>query len=70
MIRNDLPKDRWKKSSYSGDQGPTCIETQPTDDGLVAVGDSKNRALGAFVFPPAAWAEFVGAVKRGDFGDM
>ncbi|KOG90131.1 DUF397 domain-containing protein [Streptomyces varsoviensis] len=70
MTRSGLPKGRWKKSSYSADQGPTCIETQVTDEGLVAVGDSKERGLGAFVFPTAVWAEFVRAVKRGEFGDV
>ncbi|MEU7044446.1 DUF397 domain-containing protein [Streptomyces varsoviensis] len=70
MARSGLPQGRWKKSSYSGDQGPTCIETQVTDDGLVAVGDSKERALGAFVFSPAAWGDFVRAVKHGEFGDV
>ncbi|MEV0261565.1 DUF397 domain-containing protein [Streptomyces sp. NPDC050617] len=70
MIRNDLPESRWKKSSYSADQGGTCVETQAIDGGLVAVGDSEARALGAFIFLPVAWVEFVGAVKRGELGGM
>ncbi|MFE8977080.1 MULTISPECIES: DUF397 domain-containing protein [Streptomyces] len=53
------------KSSYSGDNGGTCVETQPTPDGLVAVGDSKDRTLGAHTFAPAQWQAFVTAVRDG-----
>ncbi|MFE7115608.1 DUF397 domain-containing protein [Streptomyces sp. NPDC057654] len=70
MMRHNLPEKSWAKSSYSGSQQSDCVETQCTADGLVAVGDGKAHALGAFVFSPAAWAEFVGAVKRGEFGDV
>ncbi|WP_342211047.1 MULTISPECIES: DUF397 domain-containing protein [unclassified Streptomyces] len=54
------------KSSYSGDNGGTCVERQMTADGAVAVGDSKNRALGAHAFAPSVWQEFVSAVAEGD----
>ncbi|MEU8570472.1 DUF397 domain-containing protein [Streptomyces pathocidini] len=67
-MRHDLPADGWRKSSYSGSAGSDCIETQVTCDGLVAVGDSKDRSQGAFVYAPEAWASFVGAVRRGEFG--
>ncbi len=70
VIRKNLPEGWWKKSSYSGSQQSDCVETQRTADGLVAVGDSKQRALGAFVFPPAVWGEFVRAVRRGEFGGV
>ncbi|RNG26222.1 DUF397 domain-containing protein [Streptomyces botrytidirepellens] len=65
MMRHNLPEDAWKKSSYSGDNGGTCVETQMTADDLVAVGDSKDRALGAHTFGPAQWQEFVTAVRNG-----
>ncbi|MGW3832202.1 DUF397 domain-containing protein [Streptomyces microflavus] len=45
--------------------GGTCIETQSTPDGLVAVGDSKDRTLGAHTFAPAEWQTFVTAVRDG-----
>jgi hypothetical protein len=38
--------------------------TQDTDDRLIAVGDSKDLARGAFVFPAAAWSAFVQSVKQ------
>lgn len=65
MMRHDLPEDRWHKSSYSTDNGGTCVETQATADGLVALGDSKDRSLGAFTFPGVQWRAFVDAVRRG-----
>ncbi|MFH8378049.1 DUF397 domain-containing protein [Streptomyces cyaneofuscatus] len=65
MARYGLPDSAWAKSSYSGDNGGTCIETQLTPDGLVAVGDSKDRTLGAHTFAPAPWQTFVTAVRDG-----
>lgn len=65
MLRYGLPADKWTKSSYSEGAGNECIETQPTDDGLVALGDSKVRAGGALVFGPAAWQNFVAGVRSG-----
>ncbi|MET7874716.1 DUF397 domain-containing protein [Streptomyces cyaneofuscatus] len=65
MVRYGLPVSAWVKSSYSGDNGGTCIETQSTPDGLVAVGDSKDRTLGAHTFAPAPWQVFVTAVRDG-----
>jgi hypothetical protein len=41
------------------------VEVQTTDDGLVAVGHSKARELGAFVFTPDQWSAFVETVKNG-----
>ncbi|MDX2405230.1 DUF397 domain-containing protein [Streptomyces microflavus] len=65
MARYGLPDGAWVKSSYSGDNGGSCIETQSTPDGLVAVGDSKDRTLGAHTFAPAEWQTFVTAVRDG-----
>jgi len=63
MTRYGLPADRWTKSSYSGDVGAQCVEYQRVDGAQVAVGDSKDRSRGAFLFPLAAWASFVDALK-------
>ncbi|MFJ9979981.1 DUF397 domain-containing protein [Streptomyces cyaneofuscatus] len=65
MVRYGLPVSAWVKSSYSGDNGGTCVETQPTPDGLVAIGDSKDRTLGAHIFAPTPWQTFVTAVRDG-----
>ncbi|MCF3104645.1 DUF397 domain-containing protein [Streptomyces roseoverticillatus] len=66
MIRHDLPEGEWRKSSYSGDTGATCIEIQATVDRCVAIGDSKARPRGAFVFSPPAWATFVHSIRTGE----
>lgn len=63
-MRFDLPEHGWRKSSYSSGDAGACLETQPTDDGLLAVGDSKDRARGAFTFPGAAWSSFVAALNE------
>ncbi len=63
MARYGLPDGAWVKSSYSGDNGGSCIETQPTPDGLIAVGDSKDRTLGAHTFGREQWRTFVTAVQ-------
>lgn len=65
MMRHNLPEGAWQKSSYSGDNGGQCIETQMTPEGRVAVGDSKNRTLGAHAFDLAQWQQFVSAVRNG-----
>ncbi|MFC9186142.1 DUF397 domain-containing protein [Streptomyces cyaneofuscatus] len=65
MVRYGLPKGAWAKSSYSADNGGNCVETQQTSDGLVAIGDSKDRSLGAHTFAPAQWQAFVTAVRDG-----
>ncbi|GGR06234.1 DUF397 domain-containing protein [Streptomyces netropsis] len=67
MIRHNLPPHGWRKSSHSGDDEPQCVEAQLTDDGLIAIGDSKDRARGASTFTPSAWTSFVGAVQRDVF---
>ncbi|CAM5600021.1 DUF397 domain-containing protein [Streptomyces microflavus] len=63
MMRHDLPTEAWIKSSYSGDTQGQCVEFQAVPDEGVAVRDSKDRSLGAFVFPAAAWGAFVAGVK-------
>lgn len=67
MMRHGLPEGQWYKSSYSSDNGGNCVETQTTTDGLVAVGDSKDRSQGAFAFGPGEWRAFVESVKAGQF---
>ncbi|MGW7294686.1 DUF397 domain-containing protein [Streptomyces xiamenensis] len=62
-MRYGLPIARWRKSSYSNGGSGSCVETQLTDDGLVAVGDSKDRSRGAFVFSGVAWGVFLRHVK-------
>lgn len=65
MMRHDLPAYAWTKSSYSGDTGGQCVEAQAVLAEGVAVGDSKDRGRGAFIFPTPAWGAFVTSIKTG-----
>lgn len=66
MMRHNLPEDRWHKSSYSPNNGGNCVECQAIEREAIAVGDSKDRARGAFVFTTDAWSAFVTGVKSGE----
>ncbi|MGA5407418.1 DUF397 domain-containing protein [Streptomyces lavendulocolor] len=48
----------WVKSSYSGADGPDCVEVAATPD-TVHVRDSKNVPGPQLGFAPDAWAAFV-----------
>ncbi|WP_030415804.1 DUF397 domain-containing protein [Streptomyces sp. NRRL S-1448] len=56
----------WRKSSYSNPDGGQCIEIADDLPTLVPVRDSKDPHGPALVFPAAAWASFVDAVKGGE----
>lgn len=62
-MRHGLPVVQWRKSGYSSGDTGACLETQITHDGLIAIGDSKDRSRGAFVFSGAAWSVFLRHVK-------
>jgi Domain of unknown function (DUF397) len=47
----------WRKSSYSGAQGGSCVETA-SDDGVILVRDTTDREGGTLAFTAAAWQEF------------
>jgi hypothetical protein len=53
----------WRKSSYSNINGGECLEVADGVRGIVPVRDSKDVFQSALVFPAAAWASFVVAVK-------
>lgn len=48
----------WRKSTRSGGSGAQCVELAMTTE-AVGVRDTKNRAGGTRVFPPASFAAFV-----------
>ncbi|WP_121833712.1 DUF397 domain-containing protein [Streptomyces sp. S1] len=58
---------RWRKSSYSGDNGGECIEVADLA-AHVAVRDSKNPEGPAFLASPAAFTAFVTAAAEGRVG--
>ena len=55
---------RWRKSSYSGNGGGTCVEVGEARRGVL-VRDTKQNGSGPVLrFTPAAWRRFTGQVKR------
>ncbi|MEV5594956.1 DUF397 domain-containing protein [Streptomyces sp. NPDC052496] len=48
----------WVKSSYSVNEGGTCIEVATTPT-TIHIRDSKNVTGPALAVPPAAWADFL-----------
>ncbi|MFF7854829.1 DUF397 domain-containing protein [Streptomyces sp. NPDC007904] len=55
----------WRKSSYSNDQGGSCLEVLDDHPTGVPVRDSKTPDGPALVFPSAGWTSFLSAVKGG-----
>ncbi|MDH6705486.1 hypothetical protein P3T27_002196 [Kitasatospora sp. MAA19] len=66
MPKLDQPSARWRKSSYSGGSGASCVEVDDAHSGRVR--DSKDPEGPALAFTPAAWQSFVTAVRAGEFG--
>ncbi|MBT2395545.1 DUF397 domain-containing protein [Streptomyces sp. ISL-100] len=58
---------RWIKSSYSGGSGTECVEVAALV-GRTAVRDSKVADGARIAVANGAWAGFVRAVRRGEFG--
>jgi hypothetical protein len=52
----------WRTSSYSGDNGGTCVEVGTTGP-AVAVRDSKHPDGSQLAFPPATWKTFTNQLK-------
>jgi hypothetical protein len=58
-----MDKLTWFTSSYSSGNG-ACVECARTQDGGMAVRDSKHPTGPALAFPRAAWREFTEATRR------
>ncbi|MEY9213850.1 DUF397 domain-containing protein [Thermobifida halotolerans] len=58
-----LPPTSWRKSSYSGGTGGSCVEVATAPD-VSAVRDTRHRHLGYLEFPIAEWAAFLTAARR------
>jgi hypothetical protein len=63
----DLTSAQWRKSSYSGNGGATCVEVASNLPGIVAVRDSKDREGPKLAVSRQAWAEFAQGIKYGEF---
>ena len=63
----DLADAQWRKSSFSGGNGNSCVEVAFLSEGDVAVRDTKNRTLPAHRYTAAEWEAFVAGVRAGEF---
>jgi Domain of unknown function (DUF397) len=64
MSASPPPEPTWRKSSRSAANG--CVEVASLAD-LVAIRDSKDRGGATLLFSPAAWRDFLGGVRAGEF---
>ncbi|CAL9327394.1 hypothetical protein SUDANB121_00003 [Nocardiopsis dassonvillei] len=63
MTRRLRPEDfEYRKSSYSSANGPECVEVGDLP-GVSAVRDTRNRHLGALLFPSNEWNNLLAATK-------
>ncbi|MCJ1681175.1 DUF397 domain-containing protein [Streptomyces sp. APSN-46.1] len=63
-MRADVNGLSWRKSSYSNGEGGNCVEVSDDLPGIIPVRDTKLAGIGpVLVFPAAAWAPFIQAVK-------
>jgi Domain of unknown function (DUF397) len=53
---------RWRKSSYSGTSGGSCIELGQSPRGVL-VRNTTDRSGPVLRFTPDAWREFIAQVK-------
>ncbi|MDB1088526.1 DUF397 domain-containing protein [Streptomyces sp. ACA25] len=58
-------KPAWRKSSYSGPDGDSCVEVASALPGVVRVRDSKEEQGPQLALSPAAWTAFVTHTARG-----
>jgi hypothetical protein len=64
-ILNAAALTGWRKSSYSGSEGGSCLEVLDDHPIGVPVRDSKVPEGPALVFSSAGWTSFVAGVKNG-----
>lgn len=57
----------WRRSTYSGPNGGTCVEVNSTAR-LIGVRDSKLAGSPILTFSPPAWRAFVDLVRQGSIG--
>jgi hypothetical protein len=58
---------RWRKSSFSGNGGTSCVEVGQGSDGTILVRDTKDRDRPAHHYTEAEWRAFVAGVCNGEF---
>jgi uncharacterized protein DUF397 len=55
--------DNWRKSSFSGANGGSCVETA-SSDGVVLVRDTTDREGGTLSITAEAWRAFARDLKH------
>jgi hypothetical protein len=63
----DLTDARWRKSSWSGNNGGNCVEVATNLPGAVAIRDSKDPEGPVLALATAQWRAFAAAVRDGQF---
>ncbi|MFF8313526.1 DUF397 domain-containing protein [Streptomyces lydicus] len=63
IIPNAAILNGWRKSSYSGNDGGSCLEVLDGHPAGVPVRDSKDPHGPALVFSSPAWRAFIASVK-------
>jgi hypothetical protein len=59
---------RWRKASFSGNGGASCVEVGQARDGMILVRDTKNHGLGpVHQYTPKKWRAFIAGVRNGEF---
>ncbi len=61
------PEEAWFKSSYSSDQGGSCVEVAALP-GQVGVRDSKDKAGPALVVNDTTWQAFIRPMRSDQLG--
>jgi hypothetical protein len=61
----EFPEARWRKSSFSGDDGSNCVEIAALPGGCRVVRDTKNAGGPVVVFTSAEWTVFLDHLKIG-----
>ncbi|GHF24879.1 DUF397 domain-containing protein [Streptomyces griseoluteus] len=56
----------WRKSTYSGNEGGSCIEVLDGYPTGIPVRDSKAPQGPALIFSSTGWTSFVSAIKDGN----
>ncbi|WP_027927803.1 DUF397 domain-containing protein [Amycolatopsis benzoatilytica] len=65
--RAGFPEHAWQRPSACGPNSGNCVEVNLGSGGFVGVRDSKIAGSPVLVFDRGEWAEFLEAVRRGEF---
>jgi hypothetical protein len=59
---------RWRKSTFSGNGGASCVEVGQDADGTILVRDTKDGGNGpVHRYTHAEWRAFIAGVRAGEF---